>query len=84
MTQLDYRPPSPAFSIPSIIAIVCAIWSFFAGAAFGLVLAIIAIVAGALGTLLAVAPSRRGGMASLFAIGAGVLGIVAAIFKLIF
>ena len=82
---LERRPPtSPAFSIPSIIAIVCAIWSFFAGPGFGFILAIIAIIAGILGAVVALAPNRRGGLMSLLAIAGGALGLVAVILKIVF
>ena len=76
--------PSPAFSIPSIIAIVCAIGSFPVGAPLGLILAIVAIIAGAIGAVIALAPNRRGGLLSLLAIAGGLLGLVAVIFKIIF
>ena len=74
----------PAFSLPSIIAIVAAVMSFFAGAGWGLVLAIVAIVAGLIGLALAMAPSVRGGIVSFVSIAAGLLGIIAAVLKLIF
>jgi hypothetical protein len=67
----------------SILAIVCAIGSFFVGAGFGLLLAIIAIIAGVLGLVLSLSPSVRGGVTSFFAIIAGLVGIVAAVVKLI-
>lgn len=72
-----------SFSIPSLIAVIAAIWSFTSGAFFGLVLAIVAIVAGLLGVLLALAPGVRGGIASTVAVFAGGIGIVAAIVKAI-
>ena len=74
----------PAFSIPSILAIISALVSFKAGAFGGVLLAIAAIVLGAVGSLLALAPSVRGGMISIISIVAGALGIIAAIFKLVF
>ncbi|MDB6078328.1 MAG: hypothetical protein JWO82_2075 [Akkermansiaceae bacterium] len=72
-----------SFSIPSLIAVIAAIWSFTSGAFFGLVLAIVAIVAGLLGVLLALAPGVRGGVASTIAVLAGGAGIIAAIIKAI-
>jgi len=85
MTQL---PPStrrsPAFSIPSILAMICAIGSFMAGAGAGFLLAILAIILGALGVVLALAPQTRGGIASVISILAGAIGIIAAVFKLVF
>jgi hypothetical protein len=74
----------PAYSLPSILAIVCAIASFLAGAGWGLVLAVAAIVFGVIGVLLALLPNVRGGVTSFIAIIAGALGIVAAILKLAF
>ena len=76
--------PAPAFSIPSIIAIVAAIASFFFGAALGMILAIVAIVAGLIGVLMSLSPRVRGGMVSIFSIVAGAIGIVAAVIKLFF
>lgn len=73
----------PAFSAPSILSIVAAIWSFFAGPAGGLVLAVLAIVLGIIGVLLSVLPGRRGGLLSALSVILGMIGIVAAIFKLI-
>ena len=86
MTQqnLPSRRAQPAFSIPSILAIICAIGSFMTGAGLGFVLAILAIVLGALGVILAIAPQRRGGIMSVISILAGAIGIVAAVFKLVF
>ena len=75
---------NPAFSLPSILAVVAAIVSFKAGAFLGTLLAIAAIVLGLLGALLAISPRVRGGMISILSIVAGVIGIVAAVFKLVF
>ncbi len=74
---------SPAYSIPSLLAVAAAVGSFATGAIFGTILAIAAIVLGAIGALLALSPRVRGGMMSVIAIGAGLLGIVAAVFKLV-
>jgi hypothetical protein len=43
----------------------------------------VAIVLGALGFILALLPGKRGGMLSLVAIIAGVIGILAALVKLL-
>jgi hypothetical protein len=75
---------SPAFSVPSLLAVAAALGSFMTGAFLGTILAIAAIVLGILGALLALSPRVRGGMMSLIAIGAGLIGIVAAVFKLLF
>ena len=85
MTQLPSpRRSSPAFSIPSILAMICAIGSFMAGATGGFLLAILAIILGGLGVVLALAPQTRGGIASVISILAGAIGIIAAVFKLVF
>lgn len=71
------------FSVPSILAVICAIVSFFVSAGAGLALAVIAIVLGLLGFVLALMPGVRGGVASAIAILAGVLGIIVSIIRLI-
>lgn len=50
-----------AFSIPSILAVIAAYFSFTTGAFWGFVLAGIAIVLGLIGLLLSLSPSVRGG-----------------------
>ena len=82
--NLPPQKPRPAFSLPSILACVCAIISFRSGALWGTLMAIAAIVLGVFGALLALSPRVRGGFVSVLAIGFGVLGIIAAIFKLVF
>jgi uncharacterized membrane protein HdeD (DUF308 family) len=84
MAVLTYDRPtrSPAFSAPAIVAVICAVASFFFGAGLGLLLAIIAIVAGAIGVIMALSPNVRGGVASIISILAGVVGILAAVVKL--
>ena len=72
-----------AFSIPSIIAVVAAFFSFTNGAFLGFLLAGVAIVAGIIGVLLSLSPSVRGGLMSFVGIVAGVVGIIAAIIKTI-
>jgi hypothetical protein len=76
--------PAPAFSIPSIIAIIAAIASFFFGAGLGMILAVVAIVAGIIGVLMSLSPRVRGGIVSVFSVVAGAIGIIAAVIKLIF
>jgi hypothetical protein len=78
-----HRHAEPAsFSIPSILAIVCAFASFFFGAGLGMILAIAAIVLGGIGLVAAFSPSVRGGVTSIVAIAAGVIGILAAFIRL--
>lgn len=85
MTQYPpTRRSRPEFSIPSILAMICAIGSFIAGAGWGFVLAILAIILGGIGVLLALAPQTRGGIASIVSILAGAIGIIAAVLKLVF
>ena len=69
------------FSIPSIIAIITAIASFAVGAFWGFVFAMIAVVFGAIGVLVALSPRVRGGFLSVFAVVAGIIGVIAAIIK---
>ena len=85
MAVVSYNRPAtnPVFSAPSIVAVLCAVASFFFGATLGFLLAIVAIVAGVIGVLMALSPRVRGGMASIIAILAGVVGILAAIVKIV-
>ena len=69
------------FSIPSIIAIIAAIASFPVGAFFGFLLAVVAVVFGAIGVILAFSSRVRGGVVSTLAILAGMLGLLAAVVK---
>ncbi len=71
----------PVFSIPSLLAVAAAIGSFAVGAFWGLVLAIIAIVFGIIGVVLALSPRVRGGFVSVVSLGAGIIGIIAALLK---
>lgn len=80
---MEHRTAMPAFSIPSILAIIFAIASFFFGAGLGMMMAIAAIVLGGIGLMLSFSPTVRGGMTSTISMVAGVVGIVAAIFKLL-
>ena len=69
------------FSIPSIIGIICAIASFPTGALIGFILALAALVFGAIGILLAFSSRTRGGVISSIAVLAGVIGVIAAVVK---
>lgn len=71
------------FSIASVVAIVSAVISFFLSAGWGILLAGIAIIAGVVGFIMAIAPGVRGGIASVFSILAGGAGVVVALIKLI-
>jgi len=66
------------FSIPSLIALVCAFISFNSGAFAGFLLAMAAIVFGVIGVLVSLAPGIRGGFVSVVSMAAGFLGILVA------
>lgn len=72
------------FSIPSLVAVVAAILSFLVSAGWGMLLAMVAIVAGVIGCVMAMSARTRGGIVSMASIVAGGLGIVAAILRLLF
>lgn len=69
------------FTLPSIIAIIAAIASFFVGALLGLIFAFVAVVFGFIGVIMAFSSRARGGIVSTFAVLAGFLGVIAAIIK---
>ncbi len=71
------------FSIPSIIAIIAAIASFYFGATLGLICAAVAFIFGMIGLGLAVSPKTRGGIISIIAVILSLIGVIAAIFKAI-
>lgn len=73
----------PHFSIPSVIAILAAIASFFVSAGSGFLLAMVAIVFGVIGLALSFAPSVRGGVISIFSLVVACIAIVVAIVKAI-
>jgi hypothetical protein len=77
------RRPAPQFSLVSILAIVAAVASFFVGSGLGMLLAVAAIVLGAIGAIMALMPQTRGGVMSVFAVIAGVIGIIAAVMRLL-
>ena len=85
MTLQTYdRRVAPSFSIPSILAIICAIGSFFVGSWLGILLAVLAIIFGGVGVLMSLSPRVRGGFMSVFSVLAGVIGIIAAVLRLFF
>lgn len=77
------RPPQ-AYSIASVLSIICAVASFFVGAIPGIILAVLAIFLGSFGAMLSLSPHRRGGFMSTFAMIAGVIGILVALAKACF
>jgi len=80
---MEVAQNKPHFSIPSLIAIAAAIASFFVSPGAGFLLAIVAIIFGVLGLLLAFAPSVRGGAVSILSMFLACIGIVAALIKAI-
>ncbi len=80
---MESQTRESSISIPSIIAILAAIGSFFSGALWGFILAMIAIVFGVIGVLLSLSPRYRGGIISVFSLLAAGVGIVLAVFKTI-
>jgi hypothetical protein len=87
MTDLNYgNVPSSrraTFSIPSILAIVCALGSFFTGAGLALLLCILAIVFGIIGAVLALLPGTRGGMMSILSIALAAIGVIVALVRIL-
>ena len=79
--EVEHSASRASFSIPSLIAIGCAIASFTTGAFWGFVLAVIAVLFGVLGFIMSLSSKRRGGVVSTLAVIGGVLGVVAAIVK---
>ena len=82
----DESPETPpqgqqARSIPSIIAIIAAVVSFFVSAGLGLALAILAVICGIIGVIMSMSPKIGGGIASTFGVIIGGAGVVTAIVK---
>ena len=82
-TQRDLQTRKAEFSAASIVAIVAAVVSFFITAGWGIVLAVVAMISGAVGFLMAIAPGVRGGIASVLSVMAGAAAIVVALIKLV-
>lgn len=86
MTTLNYNrgstptPAGAAFSIPSIIAAICAIATFAVdGAGTRLLVAILAAAFGALGVIISILPGKRGGIVSILSIVIGAIAFIVAI-----
>jgi hypothetical protein len=80
--------PAPAVNAPvrsgaSIIAILCALGSFYMTGhgreLLGFVLAIVAMPAGLIGGIKALSPRVRGGILSIAAVGLGVIALLFAV-----
>lgn len=75
---------APHKSLISLLAVICAIVSFFVHSGIlGLVLAIAAIVLGLIGFLLALTPGLKGGGLSLLAVVLGAIGAICGIIRAI-
>jgi uncharacterized membrane protein YqhA len=72
-----------SFSLASIIAILAAIFSFYSGVFFGLILAAVAFVFGVFGMVFALMPNVRGGGLSILAVILSFIGVIAAVIKAI-
>jgi hypothetical protein len=81
---LQHRRDNPSFSLPSILAIAAAIGSFFGGPVMQILLAIAAILLGAIGVLISISPAKRGGIMSMLSIVVGILAIIIAIVRGVF
>lgn len=80
---MDSVQTKPHYSLPSIIALVAAIASFFVSAGTGFLLAIVAIACGVLGFILSLSPSIRGGFISVLSLCFAGLGIIVAVIRAI-
>jgi len=72
-----------SFSLASIIAILAAIFSFYSGVFFGLILAAVAFVFGVFGMVFALMPNVSGGGLSILAVILSFIGVIAAVIKAI-
>jgi hypothetical protein len=81
---MELSQAKPHFSIPSLIAICCAIASLFVRPGMGILLAIVAIVFGVFGFALSMSPSIRGGVTSVVSMILASIGIVVALLRAIF
>ena len=82
MTTLNTRTTNtrPAFSIPSIIAIICAVATFIVdGAGTRMLLAVLAAVFGVIGCIIALLPGKRGGIISFVSLAIGAIAFIVAI-----
>ena len=72
------------FSLVSILALVAAMWSLSTSSVpGGMILAIVAIVLGAIGFVIALLPGIRGGVVSIISMLCGAIGIMVALIRLI-
>ena len=89
MTTVNYgndgvsRNSKPHFSVPSLLAIGCALGSFFVGAGAAMLLCILAIVFGAIGLVISLLPGVRGGIISIVSIVLALIGVVVALIRIL-
>lgn len=88
MSQLDYgRVPASrkaTFSTPSILSLACAIGGFFVDrAGLALLICIAGAVFGVIGVVVALLPGIRGGFLSILAILLGLIGVIVSIVRLL-
>jgi hypothetical protein len=74
----------PQYSLPSLIAIACAIASLFVGTMGGLILAVLAIFFGVIGFLISFSPSIRGGVVSILSMLVAAAGMFIAVLRAFF
>jgi len=75
----------PAFTIPSILAIVCAIAAFALDrSGLAVMAAIGAIAFGIIGMLAAIIPGKRGGIVSVISIVLGAIGLIVGVLRVVF
>ena len=88
MTYNTLGRPTPgreaSFSIPSILAAIAAVATFFVSSGTALLLSIVAIVLGLIGAVVAISPAKRGGIISIISILFGAVAVIVSIFRLIF
>ncbi len=70
-----------SYSLPSILALVAAIGSFFGGALWQFVLAVGAVGLGMIGVIASISPAKRGGVISLISIVIGLIAVVVALIR---
>ena len=75
------RQTRAGVSVPAIISLIAAILSFATGAFWGFILAVIAIIFGIIGVIVALSPNVRGGIISMVSLMAGGIGLIAAVIK---
>ncbi len=78
-----HRAQSASFSIPSIVAVICAVASFGVGPGAALLLSLAAAILGIIGVVVSLLPNVRGGLISVLSLIMGSIGVIVAIIRLI-